>query len=160
MAILMLVVNILFCGPSLLGQKSDATVTASEQDIQLLRKDLQSDKKMIVAANMLLTKEEATKFWPLYDQYAADFAKIADVKLAVMKDYATNYDSLTDSQAGELAQRWTAADEQAIQLRLSYVPKFQSILPGKKVARFFQIDHRIGVAMDLQMASEIPLVEP
>jgi hypothetical protein len=160
MILLALGVNILFCSTSLLAQKSDATVTASEQDIQLLRKDLQSDKKMIVAANMSLTEQEAKSFWPVYDQYVADLAKVNDAKLAVIKEYATNYDKLTDTQARDLVQKWTAADQQAIQLRLSYVPKFQNVLPGKKVARFYQIDHRIGVALDLQMASEIPLVEP
>ena len=128
MAILMLVVNILFCGPSLLGQKSDATVTASEQDIQLLRKDSQSDKKMIVAANMLLTKEEATKFWPLYDQYAADFVKIADVKLAVMKDYATNYDTYRQPGwrvSAEVDCRRRASNPVKVELR-SKISKYTS----------------------------------
>jgi hypothetical protein len=47
-----------------------------------------------------------------------------------------------------------------VQLRLKYFPTFQKVLPGKKAARFFQIDRRIGVLMDLQLASEIPLVRP
>ena len=48
----------------------------------------------------------------------------------------------------------------AVQLRLKYLPIFQKVLPGKKVARFFQVDRRIGSVIDLQIASEIPLVEP
>jgi hypothetical protein len=37
---------------------------------------------------------------------------------------------------------------------------FQNVLPGKKAALFFQLDRRISVLLDLQLASEIPLVEP
>jgi hypothetical protein len=159
-AVIVLGANMFLSCASLLAQQEAVTPTVSDQDIQLLRKDLQSDKKLIVAANIALTEAEAQKFWPVYDQYTADLAKINDTKVSVIKEYAANYENLTDSQAQDLARRWTDADEKAIQLRLNYFPMFQKVLPGKKVARFFQIDHRIGVVMDLQMASGIPLVEP
>jgi len=32
------------------------------------------------------------------------------------------------------------------------------VLPGKKAALFFQIDRRLYALMDLQTASEVPLV--
>ena len=40
-----------------------------DQDIQMLREDVRSSKKQITAGNMNLTADEATKFWPIYDQY-------------------------------------------------------------------------------------------
>lgn len=140
--------------------QSNATPAASDQDIQLLRKDLRSEKKQIVAVNMLLTEAEAQKFWPVYDEYTAEAVKINDARLSVIKEYAANYEKLSDAQAEVLVKRWTDTDESAVQLRTKYLPIFQKVLPGKKVARFFQIDRRIGSIMDLQMASEIPLVQP
>jgi hypothetical protein len=137
-----------------------AAQTVSDQDIQLLRKDLRSQKKQIVAANLTLTDAEAQKFWPLYDQYSAELARINDTKLSLVKEYAGNYGSLTDAQALSIIQRWSAADESAIQLRIKYIPIVQKVLPGKKAALFFQIDRRLGVVMDLQIAGEIPFVEP
>jgi len=142
------------------AQQSEATPTASDQSVELLRKDLRSDKKQIVAANMVLTEAEAQKFWPVYDQYTAEATKINDAKLSVIKEYAQNYESLSDVQAASLVKNWTAADESAVQLRMKYLPIFQKVLPGKKVARFFQVDRRIGSVIDLQIASEVPLVEP
>ena len=109
---------------------------------------------------MTLTEAEAQKFWPVYDQYTAEGAKINDAKLSVIKEYATNFQSLNDAQAESLVKKWTDADESAVQLRMKYLPIFLKVLPGKKVARFFQVDRRIGSVMDLQLASEIPLVEP
>jgi len=142
------------------AQPSKATPATSDPSVELLRKDLRSEKKQIVAANMLLTEAEAQKFWPVYDQYTAEAAKINDAKLSVIKEYAQNYESLSDVQADSLIKNWTAADESAVQLRMKYLPIFQKVLPGKKVARFFQVDRRIGSVIDLQIASEIPLVEP
>jgi hypothetical protein len=152
--------TILWGSTTLLAQQTAATSTVSDQDIQLMRKDLQSDKKSIVAANMSLTDKEAEQFWPVYDQYAADLMKINDAKVSVIKDYAANYNNLSDIQAQDLAKRWTDADEKAAQLRMQYLAKFEKVLPGQKVARFFQVDHRIATVMDLQMASQIPLVTP
>ncbi|MGA7460239.1 MAG: hypothetical protein WBW69_08430 [Candidatus Korobacteraceae bacterium] len=42
---------------------------ASDQDVQLLRQNLREQRKQIMAANMVLTPDEATKFWPIFDQY-------------------------------------------------------------------------------------------
>jgi hypothetical protein len=152
-----IVAGILFGrGPSL-SQNAAATV---DRDLQLLRKDLRSQRKQIVAANVTLTDAEAQKFWPIYDQYAAELAKINDTKLSLIKEYAANYAAFTDAQAQSIMERWTAADDAAVQLRIEYISIFQKVLPGKKVALFFQVDRRIGVLMDLQVASEIPLVEP
>jgi hypothetical protein len=144
----------------LLPAQQPATAASTDQSVELLRKDLRSEKKQIVAANMVLTEAEAQKFWPVYDQYTAEATKINDAKLSVIKEYAQNYDSLTDVQAAGLVKNWTAADESAVQLRMKYLPIFQKVLPGKKVARFFQVDRRIGSVMDLQIASEVPLVGP
>jgi hypothetical protein len=146
--------------PAQSAKQNEGTPVTSDQYVELLRKDLRSEKKQIVAANMLLTEAEAQKFWPVYDEYTVEAAKINDAKLSVIKEYAQNYESLSDVQADRLVKNWTAADESAVQLRMKYLPIFQKVLPGKKVARFFQVDRRIGSVIDLQLASEIPLVEP
>jgi len=152
-----IVAGILLGRGPLLSQNVAAT---ADRDLQLLRKDLRSQRKQIVAANVTLTAAEAQKFWPIYDQYAAELAKINDTKLSLIKEYAANYTAFTDAQAQSIMERWTAADDAAIQLRIKYIPILQKVLPGKTVALFFQVDRRIGVLMDLQVASDIPLVEP
>jgi hypothetical protein len=59
--------------------------SSTDQDIDLLRKDIRSQKKQIIAANLQLTDTEAEKFWPLYDQYTAELVKINDAKYAAIK---------------------------------------------------------------------------
>jgi hypothetical protein len=139
------------------GSKSPQNVT--DQDIALMRQDIRSQKKQLIAANLTLTDAEATKFWPLYDQYAAELSKINDGKYAVIKEYATNWGSISDEQASSLIKRSLAVDESVAQLRLKYVPIFSPVLPGKKVATFFQLDRRLSNIIDLQLASQIPLVQ-
>jgi Spy/CpxP family protein refolding chaperone len=139
------------------ASKDSQTVT--EQDIKLLRQDLRSNKKQLIAANLTLTDAEATKFWPVYDQYAEEMTKIGDQKYALIKEYAQNFGSLTDAQALSLTNRSLAVDEAVAQLRIKYVPIINKVLPGTKTATFFQIDRRLTTLIDLQVAAQIPLVQ-
>ena len=143
------------------GQAQATSAQSSvDQDIALLRKDIRSDKKQIIAANLQLTDAEAPKFWPVYDQYAAELAKINDAKVAAIKDYAANYSTLTDDKALALTRQIIGIEESVGQLRLKYVPIFSKVISGKKTALFFQLDRRLTMLVDLQVASEVPLVEP
>jgi hypothetical protein len=133
--------------------------TGTDRDVQLLRQDLRSNKKQLIAANLTLTDKEATNFWPVYDQYAAEMTKVGDQKYALIKEYAQNFGSLTDAQAQSFLDRSLAIDEAIAQLRIKYVPIVSKVLPGTKVATFFQIDRRLTGLIDLQLSSQIPLVQ-
>lgn len=154
--------------PILHAQTASSAPTASpnknnqasiDQDVALLRQDIRSKKKQLIAANLTLTDTEATNFWPVYDQYSAELAKLGDEKYALIKEYAQNFGSLTNDQALSLTNRSLALDEKITQLRAKYVPIVNKVLPGTKTATFFQMDRRITALLDLQLASEIPLVQ-
>ncbi|MGB7730826.1 MAG: hypothetical protein WBL50_22555 [Candidatus Acidiferrum sp.] len=142
------------------GQETAASTksgqAASDQDIELLRKDIRSQKKQLIAANLSLTATEATKFWPIYDQYEAEYAKIGDAKLALIKEYAQNLDTATDEQALDYLKRAEEISESVIQLRQRYVPVMNQVLPGIKTAAFFQLERRIEMLLDVEVASLLP----
>jgi hypothetical protein len=130
-----------------------------EQDIQLLRQDIASQKKQLIARNLVLTVTEATRFWPIYDQYQAEYKKLGDAEAALIEEYAQNWGSVTDDQALQYWQRFQDVEQSVLQLRNKYVPIVSQILPGKKTTTFFQMDRRITLLLDLQLASQIPLVQ-
>ena len=131
----------------------------TDQDMKLLRKDLRSEKKQIVAANMDLTDAEAQKFWPVYDQYSADVAKINDTKAALIKDYWQTFDTMNGDAAESYLRKRAAVEESLMQLRVKYIPIFRKVLSGRQTALFFQIDWRLGLMIDLQLA-QMPLIDP
>jgi hypothetical protein len=130
-----------------------------DQDIALLRQDIRAKKKQLVAANLNLTPDEATKFWPVYDQYTTDLVKINDKKYALIKTYANDWGTISDAQATDLINGALAVDVQVSQLRIRYVPIFNKVIPGKKTATFFQIDRRLQGMIDLQLMGALPLVQ-
>jgi hypothetical protein len=132
----------------------------SDQEIDLLRKDLRSKKKQIIAANMKLSDAEAEKFWPTYDKYTADLVEINNTKYALIKQYLQTYTTMTDAEADAYMKKWTTLDESVVQLRQRYVPTFRKVLSAKNTLLFFQLDRRVSLMIDLQLASQLPLIEP
>ncbi len=167
LAVLLIVVSaMLFATVPVCAQSSQSVPSAgtqpssaSDNDIRMLRGDIQAQRKQIIAANMPLTPDEATKFWPLYDQYRQEASKNGDERWALIKDYATNYSTMTDAQAQEYIKREAANEQNVIALRMKYVPIFEKVISPKKTALFCQIDHRVDLMIQLQLASQIPMVD-
>jgi len=160
-----LVLPAVMCAQAQQSQQSQQTQQSSgpvltDQDIQMLRADIRSQRKQIIAANMQLSDAEATKFWPVYDAYMQTIIKNADARIALIKEYAQQYDTMTNAQALSLVKRWGALDQSFTDTRVNWMPKFEAVLPGKKPALFYQLDRRLSQLIDLQMMSLIPLVQP
>lgn len=141
-----------------LAQVETANGVEVEKDLMLLRRNLRTEKKQLIALNLPLTETEATKFWPVYDEYALAMSKVNDDFYSVIKDYAANQKTLTDAQASSMINRWAAIQVQQAQTRQKYIPIVEKVIPARKAALFFQIDRRLYALMDLQVASQIPLV--
>jgi hypothetical protein len=129
-----------------------------DKNLELLRRDLRSEKKRIIAVNLPLTEAEATRFWPVYDEYAREMSKHYDDFYSIIKEYAANQKTLTDADAIGMVKRWSDVQVELAQTRQKHVMLIEKVIPGKKAALFFQIDRRLYALMDLQIASQVPLV--
>ena len=136
---------------------NDASQTDSDDFIELLRKDVRSQKKQIIAENMDLSDAEAEKFWPVYDQYSAELSKIYDTKIALLNDYAENYSSMTGEQAENYIRKRAEVEQSIMQLRVKYIPAFRKVLSGRETALFYQLDWRLGLAIDVELV-QVPLI--
>jgi Spy/CpxP family protein refolding chaperone len=132
----------------------------TDEDIQMMRKDIRSQRKQIIAANMKLTDTEAEKFWPVYEQYVSELVKINGTKYALIKQYVQSGGSLTDAEAESAVKRWVDVDQSVAELRMKYIPTFRKVLSPKNTALFYQLDRRVQLMIDFQLASSLPLIEP
>jgi hypothetical protein len=131
----------------------------TDADIQLLRSDVQADKNQIITHTMQFTDSESTAFWPVYRDYARDQQAIGDERVELIKDYAKHYDTIDDAKAKNMTQRLLNIDSKVVNLRQEYWPKFEKALGAKRAAKFFQVDNRLSLLVNLQLVSEIPLVQ-
>jgi hypothetical protein len=150
--VLLTLVLVLASGRVRAGESADA-------NLDILRSTIRANKKALVAANLTLSDEEATKFWPLYDEYQKKLTAVNDRMVELIKDYTTHFKELTDEHALKLAEQYLDVEKDRNDVRREYLPQFAKILPGRKVARFFQIENKMEAVVRYDLASEIPVVE-
>ena len=127
--------------------------------IALLKSDLKLRKTGFIKEGLRLNEKEAAAFWPIYQSYETDLKKIEDTRLQLIQDYVDNFDKMTDDKAKELIKKKLALEEQRIELKKSYLKRFEKVLPGKTLARYLQLEYRFGLMMDLKLTAEVPLIE-
>jgi Spy/CpxP family protein refolding chaperone len=163
----LVVASALLCSAPIFGQaaqsssggQSDTAKAAADLNIQAVREDIRAHRKQVLAENLTLTPDEATRFWPIYDQYIQETIKINDARWKLMEDYATNYDKMSDQLADSYMKTSATVDQQLVALREKYVPIFEKVVPPKKTALWYQIDRRLDLVINLQLAGMIPVVD-
>jgi hypothetical protein len=131
----------------------------TDDDIAVLRQDVQADKTEIITRNMSFTDDQSKAFWPIYRDYAHEQQTIGDQRVALIKDYATNYDKIDDTQAKSYVQRALKFEEDSLKLREDYMPKFEKAIGARQAAKFYQVDSRLSLLVNLQLAAALPIIK-
>jgi hypothetical protein len=131
----------------------------TEDDIAVLRQDVQTDRIEIITRNMKFTEEEAKAFWPVYREYAHGQQVIGDQRMALIKDYAASFDKIDNAQAASFIARALKYDDESLQLRKSYVEPFTKAIGARQTARFYQVDNRLTLLTNVQLAALLPIIK-
>jgi hypothetical protein len=149
------------------GQEPQASVNpaAAKQDvnldsyIQVLRSNLRTEKVAIVTEAMRFSDAESAVFWPIYRTYELELSKLNDQKVALLKDYAQHLDKMPAAKAKELAEKTFALEQQRTDLKRKFFKEFEKVMPANRVAKFFQVDNRLDLLMNVQIASQVPIID-
>ncbi len=129
--------------------------------IALVRTAMQADRDTITGKSMALSDKEAAAFWPIYRKYENERARLDDGRVMVIKQYALKYPNLTDGDGKEMAERMFEAESGIAALKKKYFKEFNKVLPALTVAKFFQLDHRVDLVMDMNVEANLPaLAQP
>jgi hypothetical protein len=132
---------------------------AAEANLDVLVDAIRSNRKALVAVNLKLTDDEAAKFWPVYDRYQKELNAIGDRLVGVIQDYTANFSDLSNQKAMKLVDDYLAVEADRVKVKRAYVDEFAKALPGRTVARFYQIENKMDAVIRYDLAATIPVVE-
>jgi hypothetical protein len=139
-----------------------ASASPSQQNvntyIDLMRKDVRSQKFAIMDTVMQLDLDQAAKFWPIYRDYDAELKKLNDLRIANIKEYAQSYNNMSDAKADELIQNGISYQKQRMDLLARYYDRVKESLGSVTAARFVQVEQQLLLIIDLQIDSSLPIV--
>ena len=127
--------------------------------IDILKKDIQTEAKMLVGENLEMTEEQAEVFWPLYDEYGAELLELSNERLNIISSYMLDYYDLSDEKAETLVNQAMDIDQKRLDLKRKYITKMNKVLPQKLVGKFFQIDGYLQTLLTIQRQSTIPFIK-
>jgi len=148
----LLLIVALFSATSIFAQNVD-------DFIQLLKSDVQSNKIAIITEVMNFTDEQSEKFWPVYNEFSNELSKLGDKRITNIKDFAANYDSLTDEKANQLISNSFDYQEDRLDLNEDYFNKFSEALGPIVAAKYMQLERQIQLIIDLSINSNLPLAK-
>ena len=131
------------------------------EDLSYQRVAIEAKKKLQIAKNMQFTKQEDIAFWTLYSDYEKDLDGVYRDKFDLVQEFknANASRSVTDQQANIFVNQFFEIETRKISIKKSYVEKFKAVLPGKKVARFYQIDNKLDAIINHELAIKVNLLE-
>ncbi len=144
------------------GSAQSGTNPSANQNLEQGRAMIREGRLEVIREELHLTDAEAAGFWPVYEQYRDEIDAIQDRYAAMVKDYMRRYEAadLTDAYAEELMETFFSTRRGRLDVQQKYLPRFRAVLPALKVARLFQLEHKISAEIDAQLALVVPLVDP
>lgn len=136
-----------------------AKAQSSDDYIELARDILKTEKKAAIAEGMDLTDTEIAPFWELYNEFNSKLSQTQNQRVALIKNYAQNYETMTDEKSDEIMKSFFKYQQDITKLKKSYYGRFKKILPTTKAARYFQLENKIQALVDAELSLQIPLIE-
>jgi hypothetical protein len=139
---------------------ADPTIAPALPDdvVAQFRNDLMSKRADIMAKGLTLTADEASRFWPLFEQFQKEQDIIVNQQISATKAYADHYQDLSDKDAVAYVKALLDRDQKMHDLRVKWLGKFQKAIPVKVAARAIQLDRRLSNVAQIQVSQQIPLV--
>ena len=128
--------------------------------LQVLRSDFNSTKVELINKIMKLSADEAQKFWPIYRQYENELAQMAVGRAELIAEFVKSHQDGTfdNPRADDIASRWFKGQRARLDLMEKYHKKVKKTLTPIRAGQFLQIEHQLGIFIDMTIAAEMPLV--
>jgi len=147
----------LTCG-MLAGAIGQAFAQTDQDLIEVARSVVKADRQAAIVAAMELTDAESKDFWPLYHEYRFEMDKLDDGLMRLVREYGKLYPTVSDDRARQMLKDYASFQQKQVDKRVSYFKKFSKVLPAAKALRFAQVETRLDLVVQLQLAARVPLM--
>jgi len=126
---------------------------------ELLRSDVRTQKIAIITEVVGFTEAEDKAFWPIYREYDAEMSKLGDERVALIAEYARNYEALTDAVADKLAVQALDLEARRQATKAKYYDRVKKAIAPKTALRFLQVEQQLLLLIDLQISASLPIAK-
>ena len=131
----------------------------TKDDVNLIQAMYGKDKRDLMQEYMKFNDSTtANKFWKLYDSYEEERKKLGQNFIAILQDYADNYEKLDDKKADELVTKASANNIAYENLYMKYYQKMKPVIGSLKASQFIQLEAYLRSAIKTSILDDIPFI--
>ena len=114
-----------------------------------------------IAGNMLLSAEEARRFWPVYDEYRRAVVDVRQRQLDVVVQYADAYNrgGLGPDESRALLAEAMRLEAERHRLKREYMRQAAGVLESTRQLRLYQVETRLDAEAQAGVLAQIPLAQ-
>ena len=148
--------SLLFCGvvAALLGA---ATSAQNQTEDELAHQKQETERRVLVSANLQLLDSEAEAFWDLYFEYRVAIKEMDDQRAELLRRVKESKGEFTDDEGLGLVTESLGVDKQRQELQQSYLMKFSLVLAGSRLFRYYQIETKLDALKRNFWTSQVDL---
>jgi len=121
------------------------------------RERLEAYKIAFFTKKLELTSQEASRFWPIYNEFQEKKNQIQLEKMRINRDFNQNGLNMTDKEMTDAGDKFIALEMQSSSLALEYHKKFKEILPPVKVLKLYQAENQYRIQLLQELKQNGPV---
>ena len=115
------------------------------------KEQIETMKIAFITQKLDLTKEEAQKFWPVYNEYRDALDALRKERREKSRSFNGNFDELSEKELTEMADNQIVYRQRELDLMKKYHAEFKGVLPIKKVAMLYRAEEEFRAQMIREM---------
>ncbi|MEM9329329.1 MAG: hypothetical protein AAGA85_26950, partial [Bacteroidota bacterium] len=131
---------------------------SGKEEVEFIQSVFGMEKRAIVADFIDLDGDAADAFWTAYEEYETGRKALGQGRIQLLKDYADNYDGLTDDKIKELAMASAKQRSSRDKLMLKTFKKMSKTAGVKAAGQFYQIERYFESIIQAQILESIPFI--
>jgi len=137
---------------------SFAFAQSYSEEVDLMQAAFGMAKKDIVSAFVQPSASQGEAFWTLYDQYETERKALGKERIALLEQYAQQYEKLTSEQADAWTTKAIALQKNTDKLISKYYKKIKAASDGLVATQFYQVEYYVLTGIRIEVLEGIPFI--
>lgn len=137
---------------------SFAFAQSYSEEVDLMQAAFGMAKKDIVSAFVQPSASQSEAFWMLYDQYETERKALGKERIALLEQYAQQYEKLTAEQADAWTTKAITLQKNTDKLISKYYKKIKAASDGLVATQFYQVEYYVLTGIRIEVLEEIPFI--
>jgi hypothetical protein len=119
-----------------------------------IREKIKAQRIAFITDRLNLSPDEATKFWPVYNQFSGELEEVKKQQNQLRKSTNDKLAVMSDKEIDKALEDELTAQQKSIDLQRKYMVELKKTIPTRKVAMLYKAERDFKIMLLKRMRKE------